>query len=370
MMVLDRSSSMLSNMAWDYVRSSTLASVALHDDTNVIGLRQFPTNGCNARTVLPMARHHGESFAYAMQEPTGDAETPISAALSDLGQDFGDRVDGTAVVLITDGEESCAAPQDAVRAASTLFHQGIRVFVVAVTTAANRTFLNDVARVGGTGAAHLATDAASMQTALESIWTEIGACSDCPAPASSIPACQGNHVVYCDGDTTQDVDCQTSTCGQVDATLGARCMINTSMDWDSHCGSDLSDPWVHVCDATQGLQCDRSLGVCGREGEFGLTPAGPTSGLVIVFSNQRWGTVCKHGWFASPQSQNWNVACRTFFGAGATGAWMNGYIPSMAVWRDNIQCTGAESSLADCPRSANVNCTGEDVGVWVQCTVP
>ena len=91
-------------------------------------------------------------------------------------------------------------------------------------------------------------------------------------------------------------------------------------------------------------------------------------GRVEIFHNGQWGTVCDDLW----DDTNAAVACRSLgfssmnamfrssagFGAG-TGQ----------IWLDNVNCTGTEARLIDCPANSpgSHNCNhNEDVGVVCQ----
>ena len=79
-------------------------------------------------------------------------------------------------------------------------------------------------------------------------------------------------------------------------------------------------------------------------------PGSQYEGIVEVFHNGEWGTVCNTNWnyhtaFVACRTAGFNSAVRavtnnTYYGRG------NG-----TVWLDNIQCTGTEATLFDCARS-------------------
>ena len=87
-------------------------------------------------------------------------------------------------------------------------------------------------------------------------------------------------------------------------------------------------------------------------------------GRVEVYNSGQWGTVCDDSWDATDAT----VACRqlgyhsgTAFGQARFGR------GSGPIWMDEVQCTGSEGRLIDCPYASRHNCAhGEDAGV--RCT--
>ena len=79
-------------------------------------------------------------------------------------------------------------------------------------------------------------------------------------------------------------------------------------------------------------------------------PGSQYEGLVEVFHNGEWGTVCNTNWnyhsaFVACRTAGFNTAVQavtdtSYYGRG------NG-----TVWLDNVQCTGTEETLFDCTRS-------------------
>ena len=75
---------------------------------------------------------------------------------------------------------------------------------------------------------------------------------------------------------------------------------------------------------------------------------GSNEGLVQVFHNGEWGTICGHAW----DIKDARVVCRQlgFHDAGEAlvrGIFMtNGSRPR--VWLDNVNCKGSESSISSC----------------------
>ena len=114
---------------------------------------------------------------------------------------------------------------------------------------------------------------------------------------------------------------------------------------------------MHAEDA--GIRCQG----CGN-GDIRLVGGNsPSEGRVELCMGSSWGTVCDDFW-GTPDARvvcrqlgfsTMNAVARTtaFFGAG-TGT----------ILLDNVQCTGDEDMLIDCPALTMHNCNhGEDAGV-------
>jgi Mg-chelatase subunit ChlD len=87
------------------------------------------SNDCTDSALLvPFGEDNRESIRYAVAalRPTG--QTPIAFALNQAGRDFSSLWDDRALVLVTDGIESCGG--DPVRAARELREQGITVHLI------------------------------------------------------------------------------------------------------------------------------------------------------------------------------------------------------------------------------------------------
>lgn len=166
--LLDRSSSMAKNKLWDWTSKTLLATLQPRPDL-YLALRQFPQGGCNVAPVTKPKQNAYADFEQAIGAPDSASATPIAAALTGLAPSFGDPDRSQAVVLISDGDETCATATDAVNAAARLYHQGIRVYTIALTSTANVALLDQIATVGGTNKSRLATDDTSLRAALDAI---------------------------------------------------------------------------------------------------------------------------------------------------------------------------------------------------------
>ncbi|MDX1509263.1 MAG: VWA domain-containing protein, partial [Woeseiaceae bacterium] len=86
-------------------------------------------NNCSDSTLLvPFGEHNREPIRNAISALKPLGQTPIAYALSQAGRDFGAMSDERAVVLVTDGIESCGG--DPVQAARELREQGIVVHLI------------------------------------------------------------------------------------------------------------------------------------------------------------------------------------------------------------------------------------------------
>lgn len=71
------------------------------------------------------------------------------------------------------------------------------------------------------------------------------------------------------------------------------------------------------------------------------------SGRVEIYYNSQWGTVCDDRW----GMQEATVACREMNCGNALAVKYKAYFGrgQDQVWLDDIECTGHEKSLAQCP---------------------
>ncbi|KAK3755957.1 hypothetical protein QZH41_010897 [Actinostola sp. cb2023] len=140
-------------------------------------------------------------------------------------------------------------------------------------------------------------------------------------------------------------------------------------DWGNHnCAGHTEDVGV-VCSGYKAPSADNI------QLEPGATGSG-VAGIVRVYHNGQWGTVCHRGW----DMNDAKVACRQLGFTKAVGYWYYGR-GSGKLWLNNMQCSGSETSLHRCTHNGwgNVysycNSHTRDVGVvcssWhLQCQIP
>lgn len=223
MLVLDRSSSMLQGNTWQWVKAAFIEATLRWQARNFLGLRQLPGSlgGCTVSDSLAPARNNGNVIANAIRDPDESSSTPIAAALRGLDV-YGDHMDGEALILFTDGEESCGSVDDALSAASALLRSGVRVYVIALTTMANTQFLDRLAAAGGTGLARHANNGTELLTAVDEIFAELDGCLctpdvtyACSNATQSICTSNGMNLESraCPTDPNGTATCKGTTCG-------------------------------------------------------------------------------------------------------------------------------------------------------------
>ena len=100
----------------------------------------------------------------------------------------------------------------------------------------------------------------------------------------------------------------------------------------------------------------------GGQGEY--------EGRVEVLYNTEWGSICDDSWDINDA----NVVCRQLgFSNGAVSAYRDARFGEGCgrIWLENLQCTGSETTLFDCPhrRIGSRNCTHQD-DAGVTCRSP
>lgn len=175
-LVVDRSASIAANSTWTWVRDELLRAVGAYQIETAFGLRTFPDATCTPGTPLAPAREARPALEAALRPPTADASSPIASALSGLEPLFTGQDDGRAVVLLTDGDETCRSDADGSEAASSLLRLGVRTFTIGIGGSAQLSLLDQIARAGGTERARVAADASALRAALDGVLAELSAC--------------------------------------------------------------------------------------------------------------------------------------------------------------------------------------------------
>ncbi len=223
--LLDRSSSMLAGDTWEWVTQSFVDTIVTWETANRFGLRQFPSgSGCTVGSVMGMVKNGAGAIAQAIDQPGSSAATPIEAALGGFLTNYGDPNDGQAVILLTDGDETCGSQQGAIDTASALWRAGVRVYAVAITTTANKPFLDQVANAGGTGSSIRVASGAELRSAIDGIMLDLEAC----ACEGSATRCSEGHAYTCSSIQSWT---QTETCIFGCVSEGGRCAEEGDLRW-------------------------------------------------------------------------------------------------------------------------------------------
>ncbi len=159
-----------------------------------------------------------------LAEPSTQGFTPIAKALEDLDQTFGDPNEQQAVILVTDGDETCATADDVLAQVVRLRALGIKTFAVAIGAQANGELLSAVARAGGTETAspgyYRASSRREVFAALSDIYTRLDGCGCDPMLAPSESACFGDAFYACDASHTAWQLAGPAPTGWCDCALG------------------------------------------------------------------------------------------------------------------------------------------------------
>jgi hypothetical protein len=226
--VVDRSDSVQGRFAW--VKAGTDSFSSKNDKRLLQGLRLFPDGQCAAGEISTVKMRLGGLSGSIVGTAT-NGSSPIVRALDGVEGAFGDPAPSQAVVLITDGEESCDRKTALDEKAAGLAYLGIRVFPVGISAQVNRAALEALARGGGTGLPRYATNAAELEAKLNEIALVLRACSAC---IPSFAICDQQRAFACNATGTQitvDVTCangcdaSTKQCTHLG--LGSSCATDT-----------------------------------------------------------------------------------------------------------------------------------------------
>ncbi|MBU0550283.1 VWA domain-containing protein, partial [Myxococcota bacterium] len=191
LLVVDRSSSM-EGARWAMVSDVIADFCDRYGEVARVQLRLFPSaDACGAGPILPCDE-------VALSPPSAAGETPIAAALTDAGAAFGDPNEGEVVILITDGDETCADESAPLAPTRLLRARGAQVFTIGVSQLANGALLDAVAEAGGAGSARRVNDGAQLWSALLDIYEGLDGC-DCAPSQSGEAACYQGEFLLCRG---------------------------------------------------------------------------------------------------------------------------------------------------------------------------
>ncbi|XP_010226501.1 PREDICTED: scavenger receptor cysteine-rich domain-containing group B protein-like, partial [Tinamus guttatus] len=125
-------------------------------------------------------------------------------------------------------------------------------------------------------------------------------------------------------------------------------------------------PWgVHHCSH----QNDAGV-VCAEPSEVRLVNgSGRCSGRVEVLHEERWGSVCGHGWdLLDAEVVCRELGCGAALSASGSALFGQGHGP---VWLDGVNCTGMEEALSKCPAEPwGVHACGHEKDAAAVCSDP
>lgn len=290
--VVDRSASMATGATWTWVTETLVDVLARYEHGNRLGAREFPgASTCVAGALVTPAIANRTTVAMSLTAPGQEASSPILNSVQGLdGAVFTGRHDAQAIVLLTDGTETCAEQELTQREISRLFRLGVRTFPIGLTTRADGAFLDGLAAVGGTDVARSASDAGSLRVALEEVLTAIGACENPRATVTAgyYHACglRADGTLACWG---RDLDGQSSpppgSFVAVDASTDAVCAIRKTgalVCWGRDINGEIDPPTgafsalaggdSHFC----GVRNDGTLACWGNDTAGQSTPPAGT----------------------------------------------------------------------------------------------
>ena len=101
------------------------------------------------------------------------------------------------------------------------------------------------------------------------------------------------------------------------------------------------------------------------DGEVRLYGSGTNDGILEIYHNNQWGSVCDDGW----SSEESIVACKQL-GFITYSSYSHGNSITTNFWLDDVTCTGDESMLVDCSHSGwGIDNCGSSEGLYLNCSI-
>ena len=373
MVVLDRSSSMKGAL-WTFTHDALAAWLQEVAPLAQIGLRTFPSDadGCAPGPTTPLDFDQAGALIDAMTPPSSDASTPLGTALDGLQASFGDPIQGEAVILLTDGSETCGDAGAALGPVAALRARGTRVYVIGLGFGYDEQLLADIASLGGSGELRVAKDGPALQAALRAIFADVTGCQGPAGPGAAgcqdgacVTLCAAGHHL-CGGTCVADDDtsacgpgcvaCPTVANGDVACTGGActltctgathecagACVADASVD---HCGS-LCSPCPDPANGSPTCVA----GACGIACDGGRHPC--SGACLSDTSPQSCGAACS----PCPGTAHGSATCN----GGACGLQCSGgyhLCGGACVADDSLTACGASCAVCPTSPSGKASCT-------------
>ncbi len=213
-------------------------------------------------------------------------------------------------------------------------------------------------------------DGCSMGCTVETGWTCTG------SPSSCTPNCGDGAILGgedCDGSNLGGQSC--TDMGFTGGTLACSgtCTFDTSGCTTTTCGNGVVDPGEE-CDDGNTVPFDGCDSGCQVEPTFYLPVrlrGGPGSneGMLEVHYAGAWRDVCDDTYTAAAQQAMADVVCHELGYTGTGNQFLTAYgAGSGTPVMDNVNCTGTETSLAQCPFAGwNVGHCGPTETVGIRC---
>ncbi|XP_035037111.1 deleted in malignant brain tumors 1 protein isoform X1 [Hippoglossus stenolepis] len=172
------------------------------------------------------------------------------------------------------------------------------------------------------------------------------------------------------------VVCRQLGCGKIEeASTAARFGKGTGKIWLSHLECLGNEKSLSDCKHKEygGDDCSHSRDAGVICPLIKLNRSDRCSGKVVIYHNNRWGTVCDNSW----DLKDAEVVCRHLncgtAMAATQGACFGEPYEEITVWLDRVACSGSEDSLTECQHSGfekTVCSHSKDAGVVCSESVP